>query len=856
MAEPTTTENESWWDWTKRQARGAVDSGAGILGYTPEDVDGAIAGAKESLTGSFIRNWSMIESVPLLGDFVNGQLKSAVGAENLDLLLTLGAKDDNFDTRLAAIQSDPILAKLYADSLPQIEGSIKGTIEAKAGDAMKLLEANREMGEDAKFPLYGMLDEAKKNGAKKIALAVAESVQSAMPQDYSVQYGSSAFMEHLRDKGVWDNNGSMFGNIMSTIFYFISNIFNLGEIFDDIKQRGERVGLTDMSNKAEQVANDSAKKLIEKDGFPPAIAAQIAGQTYVAIKRKAGDSEFAAMTDDQVTSFVEKYAADHLPALQQFAATHSPRASAGAPAAAGLPQQPAQTPGEQPAGTAPTAPASPQAQTTTSPSQATTPPAPAPTAPLPPAAALPRTFAEPAPTARPDPLDMAKITAEAGANPEFYLSPIYQQKLNSSWYGSDYDTMSSDQHRMAYIRKYIPDAKFLRDESGKLIINADGKYYYDDKDGTGWRDANKMVGGLLGKGLDLFRDTHMPIMPSMDSADIPGFIALGNEEAGAQTLNGLMRMGRADVDSIRSKINIAVLGGISKRLAQGETLTPADEQSLQHAGLTAGDVSASLGYARPAMLELGQVDLTQYGASWKNSLAIAWGFMLSGDEQSRMDIIKEQLPQAEFENVEGGGIIVKLGDDKFWLNKPGFSLQDGMDFGATAAEGAAAIATGGAAGGLLAAGRGAIARGVIKGGAQMGAAIGTSALAQRLADEVGDKTPEQLGDVVMDGLQLMGNASIAKLGIASLNKTLGSVLRKTLLRQPLAAAEAETLTAAGIKPHQVLDAFKRKAGVGAEAADDLGATTVSPGMTFIAPVTPRVAGPAAGAAILGPSAAD
>lgn len=856
MADPTTTQQpKSWW-------RGLVDQGAGLFGYKPEDVDTTISGAKDAIAGSIIRNWGTINGIPGLSGFVNNQLNASIGTENIDLLLALGNKDDNFDQRLAAIQSDPILSKLYADSLPQIEGSIQGTINEKAGDAMRLLEDNRELGEDAKFPLYGMLDEAKKNGAKKIALAVAESVQEAMPKDYSVQYGSSAFMEHLRDKGVWNENGSMLSNVFGTIWYFITNIFNLGEIFDDIKQRGERVGLTDMSNKAEQVANDSAERLIEKEGFPPAIAAQIAGQTYVAIKRKAGDSEFTAMSDSQVSDFVSKYAADHLPALQQFAAAH-PRATSPAAgtagAAAAAPQQGTQA--GSPTTPAPAAGAGaipPVAPLDDAAARAATATPPVAAAPLPPAIPVPRTFAEPAPAPRLEPLDMAKITSEAEKNPEFYASPIFKEKL-TAWYGSDYDTMADDAHRMAYIRKNIPDAQFLRDGSGKLIIQAGGQYFYDDKDGTGWRDANKMVGSALGKGLDWFRDTNMPIMPSMDSAEIPGFVALGNEEAGAQILNGLMRMGRADVDNIRSKINVAVLGNISKTLAQGQALAASDELSLQHAGLTANDVSASLGYARPATLELGQVDLTKYGATWKNSLAIAWGFMLSGDDQSRMDIIKENLPQAEFENVEGGGIMVKLGGDKFWLNAPGASLQDTMDISGTAALFTPAGRGASIIGGTLAMGRNIIVRGAIKGTAQAGAALGTAALAQRLSDEVGDKTPEDLGGLAYDALAGSGNAALvgmaAKMGGAVLNKTLGSIVRKTLLRQPLAEGEKAVLGEAKILPEDVVSAYAQRSPA-ANGSIVLESAPVSPGATLSPGMTPKAAAAAAaGVLALGGSSA-
>ena len=60
------------------------------------------------------------------------------------------------------------------------------------------------------------------------------------------------------------------------------------------------------------------------------------------------------------------------------------------------------------------------------------------------------------------------------------------------------------------------------------------------------------------------------------------------------------------------------------------------------------------------------------------------GFMSTFDSEAKADIVRSALPQAELRKDKFGNWIAKHGDHEGYLNRPGFTGRDVLEFGGQA----------------------------------------------------------------------------------------------------------------------------------------------------------------------------
>lgn len=169
------------------------------------------------------------------------------------------------------------------------------------------------------------------------------------------------------------------------------------------------------------------------------------------------------------------------------------------------------------------------------------------------------------------------------------------------------------------------------------------------------------------------------------------------------------------------------------------------------------------------------------------------GRLLNADDQAAVDIIRKQVPEAEFATAEDGAAVVRGNPQEPWryINQPGLSGQDAVNFAGEAAKFAPAAKVAALGGGLLSrVGLGAVASGTTS--------VAADAAAEPLGSEQGVNAGKAVAAAAGGGAGEVIGAAVGGVGAfirSSLSKkAANSAARKTVLADKLAEETAQRST--------------------------------------------------------------
>lgn len=204
----------------------------------------------------------------------------------------------------------------------------------------------------------------------------------------------------------------------------------------------------------------------------------------------------------------------------------------------------------------------------------------------------------------------------------------------------------------------------------------------------------------------------------------------------------------------------------------------------------------------PELTELASLDnasLSKLGInpwSWSNNgRLLAAHLMLARTEEEMFNVLKRYIPEASIADRDGEHLVVEAKGIRFYLNKPGASMQDVNDLGPWIIGGAAMIVTGGAASALVAN----ASMGTVGALATHATIAGLSyAGSEALSEWANGYDDESMGEVFSSLLQgaTLGPLGAKVMGVAK--GTWGAILRKTATNQSLTPAEEQVVKAAGM----------------------------------------------------------
>ncbi len=220
-----------------------------------------------------------------------------------------------------------------------------------------------------------------------------------------------------------------------------------------------------------------------------------------------------------------------------------------------------------------------------------------------------------------------------------------------------------------------------------------------------------------------------------------------------------------------------------------------------------GEFKAQFDYPEFSMSDPESLGL---GSNWSLSnnwtiAKIAAAFIVDSSTQGREEIIAKHIPGAEFDMDAYGNSFVSVNGNHFYLNKPGFSMQDAADVSSLAVMWlpAARAARVVGAGAKAAAGGGRIlgtAAGLTAGGAAEVAGIYvTKETADAISNALGSTTDTSLGSAVLDRLNAAGLHWTG--GVSA--KVVGGISRKIGLGEKLSLSEQGFLKRMGIDPRAI-----------------------------------------------------
>lgn len=234
---------------------------------------------------------------------------------------------------------------------------------------------------------------------------------------------------------------------------------------------------------------------------------------------------------------------------------------------------------------------------------------------------------------------------------------------------------------------------------------------------------------------------------------------------------------------------------------------------------------------------------------------IQLGFLVAQDPQQKMDIVKHNIPEAKFHQMQNGAIMVRVGNQRWWLDEPGVTLRGTVEgtIGALP-ETIAAVTTPGLP---LVRALGTAGKALVTGGTEAGISIGKDIGAQQFGSKqdpnltraallgtvgaLGTALPGAiaLGSEVRAGRGLMVPASEAELAQRGLKETAGITeatgiplfpAQKTVSPSGLALQEKLLTTQRGVAG--AVDALKQQNKAAGDAVEnllnDLAPATVTP----------------------------